>query len=328
MSFFDSKQETINIELTSYGKLLLSKGKFKPVYYAFFDDDVVYDSSYINLSESQNDIQQRIINETPVNKPQTIFTGVDKTVKQNTELYTEYEKVYNNILQENEILKLVEQQVESEKNYALCFPIGKSSFNSEYHPAWNINFISGAISSSAPYVDNTNGKSGSLQPFLKIPQLNLKDSVQDVLLIKEDGFVLPPIDYENIGFLIDEEGNTTTINIKLDQYLLEVLEKNVDDAKENFDMEVFIEEPNVLDPSSNYWRQLNFIKKPVIIKDNILLDKPEIPENIENLYKNPNFVEHYLNILIDDEIILPAKQQIKVGTYDSVIKPDSIGEDC
>jgi hypothetical protein len=55
MSFFDSKQETINIELTSYGKLLLSKGKFKPVYYAFFDDDVVYDSSYINLSESQND---------------------------------------------------------------------------------------------------------------------------------------------------------------------------------------------------------------------------------------------------------------------------------
>ena len=156
----------------------------------------------------------------------------------------------------------------------------------------------------------------------------MKDSEQDVLLIKEDGFVIPPVDYENIGFLVDEDGMTTTINIKLDQYLLEVLEKNVDDAKENFDIEVFIEEPNVLNPSSNYWRQLNFIKKPVIIKDNILLDKPEIPENIENLYKNPNFVEHYLHILVDDEIILPTKQQIKVGTYESSITPDSIGEDC
>ena len=328
MSFFDSKQETINIELTSYGKLLLSKGKFKPVYYAFFDDDVVYDSLYMDITESQNEIQQRIMNETPVCKPQYIFTGADKTVKQNTELYTEYEKIYNNILQENEILKLIEQQVESDKNYALSFPIGKSSFNSEFHPAWNINFISGAISSSAPYIDNSDGTKESLQPFLKIPQLNLKDSEQDVLLIKEDGFVIPPVDYENIGFLVDEDGMTTTINIKLDQYLLEVLEKNVDDAKENFDIEVFIEEPNVLNPSSNYWRQLNFIKKPVIIKDNILLDKPEIPENIENLYKNPNFVEHYLHILVDDEIILPTKQQIKVGTYESSITPDSIGEDC
>ena len=103
MSFFDSKQETINIELTSYGKLLLSKGKFKPVYYAFFDDDVVYDSSYIDISESQNDIQQRIMNETPINKPQTIFTGADKTVKQNTELYRECQKIYNNSLQGNGI---------------------------------------------------------------------------------------------------------------------------------------------------------------------------------------------------------------------------------
>ena len=50
--------------------------------------------------------------------------------------------------------------------------------------------------------------------------------------------------------------------------------------------------------------------------------------HIENLYKNPNFVEHYLHILVDDEIILPTKQQIKVGTYDSNITPDSIGEDC
>jgi len=54
MSFFDSKQEILNIELTQFGKYLVSKGKFNPVYYAFFDDDVVYDSYYMKLTESQN----------------------------------------------------------------------------------------------------------------------------------------------------------------------------------------------------------------------------------------------------------------------------------
>ena len=43
MSFFDSKEEVIKIELTQFGKYLLSKGKFAPKYYAFFDDDIVYD---------------------------------------------------------------------------------------------------------------------------------------------------------------------------------------------------------------------------------------------------------------------------------------------
>lgn len=324
MSFFDSKQETINIELTPYGKLLLSKGKFKPVYYAFFDDDIVYDSNYINLTESQNEIQQRIMNETPVNKPQYIFTGADKRVTQNTLLYTEYDISADNLLAEKATLKLAEQQISSEKNYALCFPLGKSSYNSSYSPAWQINLLSGTITSSSPYIDNANGFKDSLQPFQKIPQINLSDSVQDVLLIKSDSFTTAPEEYENIGFIIDGNGDTLTINLKEQRYLLEVLEKNVDDIKENFDIEVFLEQQ---DGNIKSWKQLSFIKDPVYIKDNILLDKPEIPNNVSNLHLNPNFVEHYFRILVDDEIILPPKQSIKVAAYDTA-QPDSVGEDC
>ena len=40
MEFFDSKEEVIDLQLTQFGRHLLSKGKFKPVYYSFFDDDV------------------------------------------------------------------------------------------------------------------------------------------------------------------------------------------------------------------------------------------------------------------------------------------------
>ena len=39
-NFFDKKEEVINIELTQYGKHLLSKGKFRPEYYAFYDQRI------------------------------------------------------------------------------------------------------------------------------------------------------------------------------------------------------------------------------------------------------------------------------------------------
>tara|TARA_R100000664_G_scaffold11408_1_gene18541 strand:- start:3469 stop:5277 length:1809 start_codon:yes stop_codon:yes gene_type:complete len=70
MTFFNRKEEVIDIELTQYGKLLLSKGKFKPKKYAFFDDDIVYDAQYATptdrtsvagaVEENQNDISTRI----------------------------------------------------------------------------------------------------------------------------------------------------------------------------------------------------------------------------------------------------------------------------
>lgn len=326
MSFFDNKQETINIELTSYGKFLLSRGKFKPVYYAFFDDDIVYDSQYMELTESQNDIQQRIMNETPIVKPQYSFVNLDNTMQKNVNFISEYDAVSNNLTQQKELIKILESQNSIEKNYSLSMPLGRSSYNSDYYPAWNITMISGAISSSAQYVDNSDGTKNTLQPYLKIPQLNLRDSIQDVMIKLDSDFLSIPLDYENIGFIVDIDGETKTVNLKKNFYTIDVLEKNVDDIKENFDIEVYVEENNDINEEKS-WKQLNFIKKPVYIKDNILLDTPEASNNREILDENPMFVEHFLNILIDDEIILPAEQKIKVNAYVPA-EPDVIGEDC
>ena len=46
MEFFDRKKDVLDVKLTSYGRHLLSKGRLKPVYYAFFDDDIIYDSNF------------------------------------------------------------------------------------------------------------------------------------------------------------------------------------------------------------------------------------------------------------------------------------------
>ena len=39
MEFFNKKQDVIELKLTQFGRNLLSRGIFKPVYYSFFDDN-------------------------------------------------------------------------------------------------------------------------------------------------------------------------------------------------------------------------------------------------------------------------------------------------
>ena len=45
-TFLNKKEQVYDFKLTSYGKYLLSIGKLKPAYYAFFDDNVIYDKQY------------------------------------------------------------------------------------------------------------------------------------------------------------------------------------------------------------------------------------------------------------------------------------------
>ena len=81
MRFFNTDEEVIDFQLTLFGKQLLSKGKLKPTYYAFFDDDVVYDPKYMNIDQTQNNIQGRILDETPRPRTQSIYEGVETNIK-------------------------------------------------------------------------------------------------------------------------------------------------------------------------------------------------------------------------------------------------------
>ena len=65
MTFFNPKEEVIDIELTPEGKKALSVGRFKPSYYLFFDDNVLYDAEEkigsndkgaVSTSETQLDL--------------------------------------------------------------------------------------------------------------------------------------------------------------------------------------------------------------------------------------------------------------------------------
>src|SRR5210317_805300 len=70
MTFFNKKEDVLKIELTPYGRSLLSNGKLMPKYYAFFDDDILYDIECIGGDEEQNEIKNRILTDTPRLRPQ------------------------------------------------------------------------------------------------------------------------------------------------------------------------------------------------------------------------------------------------------------------
>ena len=66
MEFFDKKEEVMDIVLTRKGRELYSVGKFTPTYYAFCDDEIIYETEVVTASaggvhkETQNRTSQRI----------------------------------------------------------------------------------------------------------------------------------------------------------------------------------------------------------------------------------------------------------------------------
>ena len=47
--FINKKEQVFDLKLTTYGHYLLSVGTFKPTYYAFYDDNVIYDNRYARI---------------------------------------------------------------------------------------------------------------------------------------------------------------------------------------------------------------------------------------------------------------------------------------
>ena len=47
----NKKERVIDFKLTPYGRYKLSIGTFKPVYYAFYDTGIVYDSTCAGIED-------------------------------------------------------------------------------------------------------------------------------------------------------------------------------------------------------------------------------------------------------------------------------------
>ena len=229
MSFFNKKEDVIDIQLTQYGKHLLSKGKFKPVSYAFFDEGILYDAKYANITEEQNEAQTRI-EATPYLKTQHVYSSRDKSVKQLTA------EVRGGSLSSGTAIPKDFQEPLAEKHYSLNSPLGTSALTNNKFPAWGVAFLKGEFTSYSAHHDPA-------EKATKIPQLNAKD-VAYITEVREDRNNLSN-DQINDSLEGDyvmyaaKSSDDSYVAVTEDYILLDVGEINVDFDNENFDIEVF-----------------------------------------------------------------------------------------
>lgn len=303
MSFLNKKEQVIKLELTQFGKQLLSKGKFKPEFYAFFDDDILYDSRYANFEEPQNQAQERIKNETPSIDVQYVYSGRETKVKQINEYIRAGEQTEDGVFKR---LGAKEVQQTPEKHYALSAPLGTISLDAEHAPAWSINVLKGEISSSVEF------KRGDHQT-VKIPQLNMSpiefrtvveisqppQNEDDALIQNED------LNQDELG-LEDftrkfEDGSF--LHIFKNSIVLEIEEINTFFENENFDLEVFeieSEEELYNAGTREILVPLFFKNKKSEVVDGILLDSEEHAFELPEV--DPSYVEYFFDVFCDDEI--------------------------
>ena len=343
MKFMDKKEQVFDIQLTPYGEGLLSQGKFKPEYYSFFDDNVLYDSRYAGFTSSQNSIEPRIQEDTPqiatqciysnrdvhVNKGiawrEVIYTGpgiggavsdgggidttavagsgvVDTlmgevpfvfgdrpmslyTIKEGVDLVMEIKKSYE------QTPDVISDNIYERPHYGLKHPLGRSDILTQDAPAWSISMLRGEIDSSARVI------TGSNVPTINIPQINTKISFK-TSVVKDERFIS---DYE----LAIEYPNGQFLDVRPDYVLAQIIERNAEFTKDNFDIEVFEVTSgsfgnNLLFGTIESLRPLKFRKQIDLVQNNILYDEDEINVDYQPLTKD--YVEYYFDIKVDNEI--------------------------
>jgi len=266
MTFFNKKEDVLKIELTPYGRKMLSMGKLKPVYYTFLDDDVLYDGAQGGVSENNSQSKDRILSETPYMKPQTNYKGVD------TSLRNEDNKV-------EQVTYL--QQIIGSNNTAETRAAG-----------WNVTTLLGEIENS---YKTLTGSTTATQPIPQLEyEINYTMSVgnQNQLELGGTGLLFNT----ELPSVIKPDGSY--IKIEEEQILLNMFEKNGFFHKDSYEIEVYLYEQDEIeiDKKLKFFTQETQIQNGMLVdQDNQVMLSPSDEVSTEN-------VEYYLDINTDKEV--------------------------
>jgi hypothetical protein len=288
MRFLDPKEEVVKIKITPYGKYLLSMGKFNPTYYAFFDDDIIYDSAYTRMegNELQNDIEERILDETPRFEGQTKFEGAETTVFVKNpnileELFPGIGKKLDDPSYDIEVFEKPFNQ------YYLQSPIANCGYNTGKAPYYNLEMLTGSILTASLEGVSGSGYYNSKADFTGsanfIPQIDIEIENDIILYAAGEN----PSIKQNI--MQDDEmfdsfysfGDGTSLVYDKKRAFIKLEEGNTEFKKENFEIEVY-EIIGQEDDTNISLKKLSFAKK----------DEETAKTN----------VEYFFNLKLDNEI--------------------------
>ena len=286
-TFLDKKERVIDLELTSYGKYKLSVGKFKPVYYAFYDDNIMYDGAYASLTESQNSIHTRIKDETPYLGTQVLFENIDSKLQK-------IPKVDETGLG---IITIDTVPLEPEKprfdNFRYDNAIGDSLIDgrdSSVVPSWKVVTLSSNISSSTQKLNDTSIVE------LNIPQVNISLNYKKVITNRQSIPTNPNANfsvYESSTFADDK-----VIQLEMEDPMIYIDEVNTQILNDNFDIEVFMVSDN--GTTKSLTRKYFENKKEQIVNGLMVSERPEV--NLSNEQITKNAVEYYFDIRKDKNV--------------------------
>ena len=326
-TFLNKKEQVYDLKLTSYGRYLLSIGTFKPTYYAFYDDNVIYDIMYTTGSagvytdtnrprsgsapvEGQNNINKRIKTDTPYLESQILFRDVEDTLP---------------------LLQTTDGGFDSDINPILTTPdpdvftfesaIGDAMLDAENPqavPAWKLLMMQGNISSSIyraagrltppvgfPSATEQEARDGILL-HSQVPQINITASYS--LKVLGGGELGPEAldhDDEKIpGFMAPPGGpfaDGKWINLVPTDPILYLEELNTQTLTENFDIEVFeVESGSFAGLYKPTLHRKYFEKQVPQIENGFMMMEAPVVNRAQNI--TTASVEYYFDVLADTSV--------------------------
>jgi hypothetical protein len=328
MSFFNKKEEVMDIELTQLGKYLLSKGKFKPVYYVFSDDEILYSSKYVSdKTERAKESSTRIQKDTQRLKTMYEHDGVESRILAlngheiskrrglgwQARKTGRIEELPAGDLYGGDFLT-VEKMGADDRNLVRNM-IGNSTVGEQTVPSWEVESIlhgeinSVNISSSSPNV-------GIKRPVIT---MNVDYTMKATPISTNEADYIYSVDDFNTTFSGIETSISFTDQMRLEvednALVLSMIERGTEYRKENFEVEFFeVENKEVKTDQGN--AEVETLKRIYT-------------ERNSSKVASRDYIEEYFFVLLDEEIadefnigfggVNPTKlkDQIKAGIRDS-----------
>ena len=228
MTFFNKKEEVMDIELTRFGRNCLARGVFIPEYYQFFDDDIIYNSSFAGFSEHQNETEKRILEETPRFRTQPITFPIEKAYSIETDLIKE------GVLEKFKPISRRAEPIIQER--ILLYPMNNQDIQTEESPRFNIESYGAKFKGDLSYLNLTS--SGIIK---NIPQINI-EPLYTIRIDKEDVKTPKMLNQETYVELTSLETrflDNSAVIVNPEHVSISIEELNSHYGIDNFEIEVY-----------------------------------------------------------------------------------------
>lgn len=281
--FLDKKEQVIDFKLTNYGHHLLSIGAFKPAFYTFIDDGVVYDSAYFGrTNEPQNDIRKRIKQDTPYLESLVLF-----------------EETGNNNLPDTEMNFFPSDVTQTQKTpridqFKLNSIIG-NSFTADGKnkvPSWKAVSLRNDIKS----ITATDEENDTL-----VPQINITASYFKKIMDRQEyvNLTFNTSDARQFDAVSSEFADGKVVYLDMKDVMVYLEEANTEVLNENFDVEIFEIQEGTSVKGQKLIRKYFQNKKQQIV-DGFMVSANE--EEIEPEQLTTDAVENFFYLNVDREV--------------------------